>query len=174
MTKILYGTFKKKRFLECEKMSSGETVPHFLTAIFFMFILLMKDGRAMGMDEISTEMIKALDEENIDTITKLCNIIYNTGYVPEEMKQSIFITIPKKPNTQKCTEFRTISLMSHISKLLLKVIQHRIVTKIENEVSKLQSGFRPGFGTREGIFNLRMIIERAIETQNDVYICFID
>ena len=73
-----------------------------------------------------------------------------------------------------CTEFRTISLMSHVTKLLLKIIQQRMANKIDNEVSRLQSGFRPGTGTREGIFNLRSICERATDVQKDVYICVID
>ena len=60
------------------------------------------------------------------------------------------------------------------TKLLLKVIEQRIVKKIDNEVSRLQSGFRTGSGTREGIFNLRTVCERAIDLGKDVYICFID
>ena len=73
-----------------------------------------------------------------------------------------------------CTEFRTISLMSHVTKLLLKIIQQRMANKIDKKVSRLQSGFRPGTGTREGIFNLRTICERATDVQGDVYICLID
>ena len=64
--------------------------------------------------------------------------------------------------------------MSHVAKLLLKVMQQRIISKIDREVSRLHNGFRPGLGTRERIFNLRTVIERSLETQNDVYICFID
>ena len=116
----------------------------------------------------------ALDEHNLDMITDLCNAIYNSGYIPTDMKESIFITIPKKPKAQNCTDYRTICLMSHITKLLLKIIQQRTMNKIDQEVSRLQSGFRIGMGTREGIFNLRIICERAIDVQQDVYICFID
>ena len=60
--------------------------------------------------------------------------------------------------------------MTHISKLLLKIIHQRITDKIDKEVSKLQSGFRPELGTREGIFNLRTICERTLEVNQDVYI----
>ena len=105
----------------------------------------MKNGKATGSDEISTEMLKALDDRNAKAITKPCNIIYNTGYIPTELEKSIFITIPKEAKAQDCTEFRTI---------LLKIIQKRIANKIDQECSNLQSGFRPGIGTREGIFNL--------------------
>ena len=119
----------------------------------------MNNSKATMLDEISTEMLKALDNRNVKAITKLCNIIYNTGYIPTELEKSMFITIPKKAKAQDCTEFRTISLMSHITKSLLKIIQKRIANKIDQECSNLQSGFRPGIGTREGIFNLRTILE---------------
>ena len=64
--------------------------------------------------------------------------------------------------------------MSHIAKLLSKVIEQRIFKKIDNEVSRLQSGFRSGSGTRESIFYLRTVCEQAIDLGKDVYICFID
>ena len=64
--------------------------------------------------------------------------------------------------------------MSHVTKLLLKIIQQRMANTIDKEESRLQSGFRPGTGTREGIFNLRTICERATNVPKDVYICFID
>ena len=63
--------------------------------------------------------------------------------------------------------------MSHVTKVLLKIIQQCIANKIDKECSNLQSGFRPGIGTREGIFIIRTILERTIEVQQDVYICFI-
>ena len=91
----------------------------------------MKNGKATGPDDIPAEILKALDEENTDIITSLCNKIYNNGLIPSEMKQSVFITLPKKPKTQNCAEHRTISLMSHVTKLLLKIIQLRIVNKID-------------------------------------------
>ena len=135
---------------------------------------LMKDGKATGPDELPTEALKALDEHNIEIITSLCNIIYNSGMIPTEMKHSVFIILPKKPKAMIRTEFRTISLVSHVTKLFLKIIQQRMANKIDKEVSRLQSGFRPGTGTRGGIFNLRTICERATDVQKDVYICFVD
>ena len=64
--------------------------------------------------------------------------------------------------------------MSHVTKLLLKIIQQRVANKIDKEVSRLQTGLRPGTGIRGGIFNLRIICERATDVQKDVSICFID
>jgi len=85
-----------------------------------------------------------------------------------------YITIPKKPKALECSDFRTISLMSHGMKDLLKIILDRNEKKLEAEISENQSGSRPGKGTREGIFNLRIIIQRYLEVQKPVIICVID
>ena len=123
----------------------------------------MKGGKASGTDELPAESLKALDEHNIEIITSLCNIIYNSGMIPTEMKHSVFITLSKKLKAIICTEFRTISLRSHVTKLLLKITPQRMTKKIDKEVSRLQSGFPPGIGTREGIFNVRTICERTTD-----------
>ena len=76
----------------------------------------MKDGKTTCPDELPAEALKALDEHNIEIITSLCNIIYNSGTIPTEMKHSVFITPPKKPKAMICTKFRTIILTSHVAK----------------------------------------------------------
>ena len=134
----------------------------------------MKDRKACGVDGIRTESIKALQGVSLDILTDLCNEIYQSGYLPDDLSTSVFITLPKKPKAIECTDYRTISLMSHVMKLILQIIIARVDSKIESEISDNQSGFRPGKGTREGIFNLRTIIERYLEVQKIVYICFID
>ena len=93
----------------------------------------MKNGKATGPDDLPTEALKSLDENKIDMITSLHNMIFNTEYIPTEMKQSVYVPIPKKPKAQNCKEFRTISLMSHATKLLLKFIQVGITAKINND-----------------------------------------
>ena len=80
-------------------------------------------------------MLGALDESGLDIITYLFNRIYDSGYIPDEMNKSIFVTIPKKPNAQDCSEHRTISLMSHPMKLLLRIILERKSERIEKEIS---------------------------------------
>ena len=134
----------------------------------------MRDGKACGVDGISTECLKALNDTSVEVLMDLCNKIYQSGYIPEDMMKSIFVTLPKKPNALNCSEHRTISLMSHVMKLLLKIILNRNDHRIEKEISSCQSGFRPGMGTREGIFNIRTIIERFLEKQKTLFICFID
>ena len=90
-------------------------------------------------------------------VTELCNRIYESGCIPTELEQSIFVPIPKKTKAQNCSEYRTMCLMSHVTKLLLKLIQKRIERRIDKEISHLQSGFRSGMGTRDGIFNFSVI-----------------
>ena len=103
----------------------------------------------------------------------LCNTIYNSGILQPDLKHSVFVALPKKRKSQDCSSFRIISLMSHVTKVLFKVIQRRLTDKIDQVVRRLQSGFRPGVGTREGKFNFGTICERAPEVRKDIYICFI-
>ena len=76
----------------------------------------MKTGKATGPDMISTEMMQALEGIELDAITKMLNTIYDTGEIPKEMLQSIFIVLPKKQGATECEQHRTISLMSHMTK----------------------------------------------------------
>ena len=85
------------------ELNSGENI---LKEEVKKAIRSMKNGKATGPDNIPAEILKALDEANTDIITSLCNTIYNNGLIPSEMKQSVFITLPKKPNTQNCAEHR--------------------------------------------------------------------
>ena len=80
-----------------------------------------------------------------------------------------YITIPKKPKALECSDFRTISLMSHGMKDLLKIILDHNEKKLEAEISENQSGFQPGKGTREEILNLRIVIQRYLEIQKPVF-----
>ena len=92
------------------------------------------------------------------------------------MSSSIFVRLPKKAKATECSGYRTLSLMSHyiryILKILLKVILKRNKHKIESVfISETQSGFMAGKGTREGIYNLRTIIERYIKCGKNIYLC---
>ena len=134
----------------------------------------MKAGKSTGGDKVNIEMLNAVKTFSIEKITKLANTIYEDGNLTEEMCKSIFITIPKKPGTLECNKHRTISIMSQITKIILRVIMERVRAKIRGEVAEEQYGFVEGKGTRNAIFILRMLSERAIEVQKDLYFCFID
>ena len=90
----------------------------------------LKNNKATGTDLIAAEMLKAFDDGPLGKLTQLCNEIYNTGYWPKELKESIFIPIPKKPKATRCQEYRTISIMSQVTKLLLKIVMDRMKGKI--------------------------------------------
>ena len=90
------------------------------------------------------------------------------------LKRSVFIPIPKKGNAKECSNYRTIALISHTSKVMLKILQARLQQYVNHELSDVQAGFRKGRGTRDQIASIRWIIEKAREFQENIYFCFID
>ena len=90
------------------------------------------------------------------------------------LKRSVFIAIPKKGNAQECSNYRTIALISHASKVILKILQARLHQYVNCERPDVQAGFRKGRGTRDEIANLCWIMEKAREFQKNIYFCFID
>ena len=100
----------------------------------------MSKGKSSGIDDITTEMLQSLGEFGIDTLTSICNEMYTTVYISEEVKTSVFILLPKKQKAVECSDYRTISLMCHTLKLLLTVILKRITNKIDIEVGCEQLG----------------------------------
>ena len=83
-------------------------------------IKMMKHGKALGPDDVAIEEVEALGEFGIERVTDVLNEIYDTGEIPTEMSKSIFIVLPKKPGATECELHRTISLMSHVTKVLLR------------------------------------------------------
>ena len=134
----------------------------------------IKRNKAKGPDGIVIEMIQALDDLGIESVTNIANRIYDTGEIPDDLTKSVFIALPKKAGTIECELHRTISLMSHIIKIILHILLRRAKNRIDPEIPQEQCGFTEDTGTRNAIFMLRMLSERAIEMQRDVYICFID
>lgn len=134
----------------------------------------MKRGKAAGSDGVMIEMLQAAGEMTVKCITEIANKVYFSGRITEQMCKSVFIAIPKVSGTLDCDKHRTISIMSQITKILLKVILKRIRGRIRNEVSEEQCGFMEGKGTSNAIFMLRVMAERIIEKQRNMYVCFID
>ena len=85
-----------------------------------------------------------------------------------------FIPVPKKGNAKECSNYRTTALISHASKVILKILQARLQQYMNHELTDLQAGFRKGRGTRDQIANIHWIIEKAREFQKNIYFCFID
>ena len=84
------------------------------------------------------------------------------------------IPIPKKGNAKECSNYHTIALISHTSKVMLKILQTRLQQYVNCELTDVQAGFRKGRGTRDQIANIRWIMEKAREFQKNIYFCFID
>ena len=93
---------------------------------------------------------------------------------PQDWKRSVFILIPKKGNAKECSNYRTIALISHASKVMLKILQARLQQYVNCELPDVQAGFRKGRGTKDQIVNVHWIIEKAREFQKNFYFCFID
>ena len=89
-------------------------------------------------------------------------------------KRSVFIPVPKKGNAKECSNYHTIALISHVSKVMLKILQARLQQYMNCELPDVQSGFRKERGTRDQIANIRWIFKKAREFQKNIYFCFID
>jgi len=104
----------------------------------------------------------------------LHNKILDTDAWPEDWRRSVFVTIPKVTGTIKCEEHRTIALISHASKILLRILLNRMQKTANEQIADVQMGFRKGVGTRDQIFNLRVIMEKANEASVPLYMAFVD
>jgi len=105
-----------------------------------------------------------------------CQNIYETGKWPADFLQTVIILLEKKPNATACSDFRTISLLGHAAKVLIRVLTKRIEAKANaiNHIGKDQFGFRKSEGTRDAIATLRVLGERSLQRGNDLCICFVD
>ena len=90
------------------------------------------------------------------------------------LEKSVFIPIPKKGNAKECSNYRTIALISHASKVMLKILQARLQQYVNRELPDVQAGFRKGRGTRDQVVNIHWIIKKAREFQKNIFFCFID
>ena len=88
--------------------------------------------------------------------------------------RKVFTFIPKKGNAKECSNYHTIALISHASKVMLKILQARLQQYVNHELSDVQAGFRNGRGTRDQIANIRWITKKAREFQKNFYFCFLD
>ena len=93
--------------------------------------------------------------------------------MPTGLEKSVFIPIPKKGNAKECSNYNTIALISHASKITLKIPQARLQQNMNCELPDVQAGFRKGRGTRHQLTNIHWIIEKARQFQKNIYFCFI-
>ena len=130
-------------------------------------------NKASGGDGIPVELLQILKDDAVKVLHSICQQIWKTQQWPQDWKMSLFITIPKKCNANECSNYRTIALISHTSKVMLKILQVRLQQYMNHELPDVQAGFIKGRGTRDQIANIHWIIKKAIEFQKNIY-CFID
>ena len=103
----------------------------------------------------------------------ICQQIWKTQQWPQDWKRSVFIPIPKKGNAKGSSNYGTTALISHTSKVMLKILQARLQQYVNCELPDVQAGFKKGRETRDQIANVRWIMEKAREFQKNIYFCFI-
>ena len=104
-----------------------------------------------------------LKDDAVKVLHSICQQIWKTQQWPQDWKRSIFIPIPKKGNAKECSNYHTIALISHTSKVMLKILQARFQQYVNHELPDVQAGFRKGKGTRNQIANIHWIIQKARE-----------
>ena len=131
-------------------------------------------NKARGGDGIPVELFQILEDDAVKVLHSICQQIWKTQQWSQDWKRSVFIPIPKKGNVKECSNYCTITLISHTSKAMFKILQASFLQYVNRELPDVQAGFRKGRGTRDQIVNIHWIIEKAREFQKNIYICFID
>ena len=108
-------------------------------------------NKASGSDGIPVELFQILEDDAVKVLHSVCQQIWKTQQWPQDWKRSVFIPIPKIGNPKECSNYHTIALISHASKVVLTILQARLQQYVNHELPDIQAGFRKGRGTRDQI-----------------------
>ena len=133
----------------------------------------LKKGKAAGIDNIPAEFLKT-DTTTVAILHSICNKMWQSGVWPTQWTKSITVPLPKKGDLQNCSNYRTISLISHPSKVMLQIILQRLKLQIEPILAEEQAGFRKSRSTAEQVTNLRILIEKHRNHDMHLYHSFIN
>ena len=122
-------------------------------------------NKASEGDGIPVELYQILKDDAVKVLHSICQQMWKTQQWPQDWKRSVFIPIPKKGNAKECSNYHTIALISHTSKVMLKILQARLQQYVNCELPDVQVAFRKGRGTRDQIANISWIIKKAREFQ---------
>ena len=122
-------------------------------------------NKANGGDGIPVELFQIRKDDDVKVLHSICQQIWKTRQWPQDWKRSVFIPIPKKGNAKEYSNYCTIALISHASKVMLKILQARLQRYMNRELPDVQAGFRKGKGTRDQTANIRWTMEKAREFQ---------
>ena len=134
----------------------------------------LKTGKSAEVDNIPSQLVQAGGEAMIDMLLIICTKIWRTGEWPTPWTQSLIITLLKKGNPQICQNYPTISLISHPSKVMLRILLNRLKPQVEEIIKEEQAGFRAGKSKTEQIFNLTILCEKYLQYQQSLYHVFVD
>ena len=118
-------------------------------------------NKASEADGIPVELFQILKDDAVKVLHSICQQIWKTQQWPQDWKRSVFIPIPNKSNVKECFNCCTIALISHASKVMLKILQARLQQHVNHELPDVQAGLRKGRGTRDQISNIHWIIEKT-------------
>ena len=130
--------------------------------------------KASGGDGIVVELFQILKDDAVKILSSTCQQIWKTQQWPQDWKRSVFSPIPKKDNAKECSNYCTTALISHTSKVMLKIFQARLQQYVNHEFPDVQAGFRKGRGTGDHMANISWISEKPREFQKNIYFCFTD
>ena len=108
-------------------------------------------NKVSGGDGIPVELFQILKDDAVKVLHSICQQVWKTQQWPQDWKRSVFIPIPKKGSAKKCSNYHTIALISHTSKIMLKILQARFQQYLDHELPYVKAGFRKGRGTRDQI-----------------------
>ena len=131
-------------------------------------------NEASGGDEMPAELFQILKDAFAKVLHSVCQQIWKTQQWPQDWKRSVFIPIPKKGSDKECSNYCTTALISHASKVMLKILHARLQQYVNQEFPDVQEGFRISRGIRDQIAKIRWIIKKASEFQKNNYFCFTD
>ena len=118
-------------------------------------------NKVSGGDGIPVELFQILKDDAVEVLHSICKQIWKTQQWSQDWKRSVFSLIPKKGNAKECSNYCTIALIPHTSKIMLKILQSRLQQYMNRELSDVQAGFRKGRGTRVQIAKIHWIMKKA-------------
>ena len=129
-------------------------------------------NKASGGDGIPVELFQILKDDAVKVLHSICQQIWKTQQWPQDWKRSVFIPIPKKGNAKGSSNYHTIALISHASKVMLKILQARLQQYVNRELPVVQAGFRKGRGTRDHIAKIRWVMEKARVPEKHLFLLY--
>ena len=130
-------------------------------------------NKASETDGIPVGLFQILKDDPVKVVYSICQQIWKTQHWPQNWKRSVFIPIPKKGNAKECSNYCIIALISHASKVMLKILQARLQQYVNHELPDVQAGFRKGRGTKYQVVNIHWIIKKAQVFQKNIYFCLL-